>query len=351
MSMPGKKKRFWEIGRFLCLLAGAIFMSGCRGACPCADPPPYPSALARQKAEAIQRLLSAAAQRGDFSGAALVAEEGWIIYRNAFGLADTGKGEAFTPLHVFGLGTASETFTALAVLKLQEQGRLQVNDAAQHYLPGFPYENLTIEHLLSHTSGLSDGADQPAASGREVLERLRAQRPALGFQPGERFVHCRSGYELLAAIIERVSGKTYDDFLRHTVFTPAAMNRTFVRDGEVCSTVDDLFTLHRVLRSGRLLPAETQEKAYSPYILNGGEKSVAGYGWFVRATGDSPRAVWFGGQGGEYRVGYYREIDRDNVIVLLTDARRPPENLEALTRALVDILHGGDIDDSQPRVL
>ena len=158
----------------------------------------------------------------------LVAHKNEIIYRKAYGLANVELQTPMQPEHVFRLGSITKQFTAVAILMLEAEGKLSVADDLTKYLPDYPTqgESITIEHLLTHTSGIHNHTDDAdfldlARTDHTVQELidLFKDKP-LDFKPGEQWNYSNSGYILLGAIIEKVSGMPYADFIEQRIFQP-----------------------------------------------------------------------------------------------------------------------------------
>jgi CubicO group peptidase (beta-lactamase class C family) len=258
---------------------------------------------------------------GRFSGAVAVAVDGERIFAKGYGLADREGGRPNTVNTRFALASLTKQFTAAAVLKLEAEGRLRVEDPVSAYLPDYPRpqgDRVTIHHLLSHTSGipslwrLGDGLESVEPTREAIsLDELRSLFDSrdLLFEPGERFRYSNSGYVVLAAIIESVTGSSYADYLRDALFRPLGMKDTgcgpargdaipyrgyppaikaapvehaswSVGDGCAYSTVLDLVKWNAALRDDRLLPEGQRDKLFASHASIGPGRSYA-YGWFL----------------------------------------------------------------------
>lgn len=248
----------------------------------------------------------------------IVTKDGKTLYRKAYGMADVA---AKTPMQAdmaLRLGSITKQFTAVAVMLLADEGKLAVGDPITKYLPDFPEHGITIEHLLTHTSGIVNYTDKPgfgklmeqSLSQTQMIDTFR--NDALDFKPGTQFKYSNSGYFLLGAIIEKVSGTGYADFLRQRIFTPLAMQHSGYGDSEpagiarasghsagpngvqgsgpinmawpysagaLTSNVDDLARWNDAVRGGKLLKPESWKRVFSPYPLADGKTSDYGYGW------------------------------------------------------------------------
>jgi D-alanyl-D-alanine carboxypeptidase len=257
----------------------------------------------------------------DAPGAAVIARrDGKTVLRKGYGMADLELGVPLQPDMVFRIGSMTKQFTAVAILMLAEEGKLAVSDPITKFLPGYPTggKTITIEHLLTHTSGIRSYTDMPdfLANIRKdytvdaLMDHFKGEPP--DFAPGERYQYDNSGYFLLGAIIEKASGTSYEAFLKQRIFDVVGMTRTsldsssrviprrargYQKEGEVwknadwismtqpyaagamVSTVDDLAKWDAALYDGKLLRAETLEKAMTPHRLASGTPIEYGYGW------------------------------------------------------------------------
>ncbi|HYD91132.1 MAG TPA: serine hydrolase domain-containing protein, partial [Flavobacterium sp.] len=256
--------------------------------------------------------------------AVLVAKGGQVIYKKAFGAANLELNTPMKPEMVFRIGSITKQYTAIAILQLMEQGKLSLQDSLQQFIKDFPYKGhtITIEHLLTHTSGIIGydaldakipfilRMDLPPA---QIIDTLKKQ--PLQFTPGSRYNYSNSNYYLLGYIIEIISGKTYKEYLQQNIFTPLELSNTYYDDpnliipnrvsgyindngnyrnagylsmslvyaaGALASNVEDLFKWHQALYAYKLVKKETVEKAFTPYKLTGGQLSEYGYGWFIK---------------------------------------------------------------------
>jgi CubicO group peptidase (beta-lactamase class C family) len=262
-------------------------------------------------------LLNDRAQADEFSGVVLIARNGIPLMERSYGYASKGYGIRNHVDTVFNIGSMTKMFTAVSIAQLAERGRLRFDDVVSRFLPEYPRQvgdRVTIHHLLTHTSGMgsfwNSSFDAARASLRSVSDYLRlfADDP-LSFEPGARFGYSNAGYVVLGAIIERVSGMSYDDYVSEHLFQPAGMidtgawdldvdvpNRAvgYVRDsagdikehpaprtnvlvapakgspaGGSYSTVFDLLRFSQALQSHQLLSAESTQVLLQPRIRMG----------------------------------------------------------------------------------
>ena len=265
-------------------------------------------------------LLSKAYPADAPGASALVVRNGKVLLRKGYGMADLELGVPVRPEMVFELGSVTKQFTATAILMLQERGKLSVQDEITKYLPDFPThgQKITIEHLLTHVSGIPSytGLPEWPAKWREDLTvdqliGLFKDKP-LEFNPGTRWAYDNSGYVLLGAIIEKVSGKTYEDFVEQEIFAPLGMKHTFYNHneelvpgrvqgyekegdgyrrarylsmthpyaaGSLISSVDDLWIWEQGLSSGKLIRQASLDRMFTPAKLTSGINTHYAYGW------------------------------------------------------------------------
>jgi D-alanyl-D-alanine carboxypeptidase len=255
----------------------------------------------------IGAFLDGLAANDQFSGAALIALDGKPIWQGAYGLADRTRGIPNQIDTRFNLGSMDKMFTAVAIMQLVEQGRLSVDDKIADVLPDYPNrqvaETVTIHQLLTHTSGMGDWSESERFPDlHDQIRRVEDYLPLfvdtpLEFEPGDRFRYSNSGYIVLGLIIERITGQSYYDYVRASIFEPSGMTGTgayeldadvpnlargytrFAIDGSELdeitdyefaapmkggpsgggfSTVEDLLAFRNALLDGRLLsPAST----------------------------------------------------------------------------------------------
>ncbi|WP_338771475.1 serine hydrolase [Massilia sp. METH4] len=258
----------------------------------------------------------------DGPGIAVIAmKDGKTVFRKAYGAADVEKKQPLAADAVLRLGSITKQFTAIGILMLADEGRLALTDDITRFLPDYPTHGrrVTVEHLLTHTSGIVSYTGKPGfrtVMGKDVsvaegIAYFKDDAPE--FAPGTRFDYNNSGYFLLGAIIEKVSGQPYARFLDERIFRPLGMAHTgyegtasalrpvtgySVRDGQVrpseplsmawpyaagalVSNVDDLARWQSALLEGRLVRPETLRRAFTAYTLADGKAAPYGYGWFV----------------------------------------------------------------------
>ncbi len=319
---------------------------------------------ARPLSEQIDHYMQRIAARG-FSGALLVAKGNKVVLAKGYGLSDRERNLPVTQRTVFTVGSITKQFTATAVLKLQEQGKLNVHDPLTRYFPNVPPDKaaMTLHHLLTHTAGFPDAiGDDFEPIDREEFVSLALRTPLL-FPPGQRYHYSNVGYSLLGALIEQLSGQSYEQFLREWLFLPAGMTDTgyvlprweeerlahgyrgrrdwgTLRDrpwasdgpywhlranGGILSTVTDLYKWHVALEGGRILPDTLRQLLYRPYVREGPEAdSFYGYGWALFTTPRGTRLVAHNGGNGIFSADFLRFLDENVVVICLGNVAGSP---------------------------
>lgn len=195
---------------------------------------PGPTGRDAGLANDVDRIVAAYVQRGDFMGTVLVARQGTVVFRKAYGFADTAWRVPNTADTKFNIGSLTKQFTGAAVLQLVAAGKVRLDDPVTRHVPMAPaaWAPITIAHLLAHRSGLQGPggpADYPRGidatyTTRELVD-LVAAKP-LEFPPGTRFKYSNAGYYVLGHLIEQVSGQSYADYLRTQIFQPLGMGQS-----------------------------------------------------------------------------------------------------------------------------
>ena len=258
--------------------------------------------------------------------ALLVARDGEILYQNGYGHANIEHAVKVTPETKFRIGSITKQFAAAAILKLQEAGKLSVEDKLSKFLPDFPRgDEVTLHHLLTHTSGIHSYTSKPdfmktvtvETTPEELVNSFKDDE--FDFDPGENQTYCNSGYFLLGYVVEEVTGKSLGDYLQETFFEPLDMDHTGIHHwslileheatgysyeggtvkkaldwdmsraggaGALYSTVGDLYRWNEALFNGKVLKESTRRAAFTPATLKNGEMARGpgggyGYGWGI----------------------------------------------------------------------
>jgi CubicO group peptidase (beta-lactamase class C family) len=272
-------------------------------------------------ADKVDRAVQAAMRRHPIPGLALeIIRNGKCVKRAGYGLANLEWRTPVTPETVFEIGSITKQFTAAGILLLAQEGRLSLDDRIALHLKDTPesWKDVTLRHLLTHTSGIKnytalDGFGLAGHLTRAQFIRQLGTYP-LEFQPGEKWAYCNSGFNLLGYVIENVSGADYWQFMRDRIFSPLGMSRTAHRDprdiiplraggyqtnaagqfihrdcdltdlfaaGAIVSTVDDLARWNASLDTHKLLTAASEKEMWTPLRLNNGKTRDYGLGWHL----------------------------------------------------------------------
>lgn len=313
------------------------------------------------KAEAY---LSAAEKKGNFAGAVLVAQKGKILISKGIGLANFEHDVPNKPNTKFRIGSITKQFTAAAILQLQEQGKLNVQDPISKYVPDSPetWKGVTIHHLLTHTSGIPSYTDTPAyvkgmrekAKPLDFIKRFRDL--PLEFEPGSKMKYDNSGYFLLGIIIEQASGKSYETYLKENIFNKADMqdsgydwDTTILKNraagyegtgkdmrnaayldmsqpyaaGSLYSTVEDLYRWDRALNAEKILAKKSLEAMYTPALNN------YAYGWSISKSKEGKTVIGHGGGINGFNTMITRIPEEDVCVVVLSNVMPPKSGVIA----------------------
>jgi CubicO group peptidase (beta-lactamase class C family) len=348
----------------------------------------WSGAAGQTKIEKIDALMKLYNEYGQFNGSVLVAEQGRVIYKKGFGAADMEWDIPNEPDTKFRLGSITKQFTSMLVLQLVNEGKLRLEGRVTDYLPDYPKstgDRITIHHLLTHSSGIPNYTNFPSFFPTMSRDPYTPQAfirvfadSALQFEPGSKFSYCNSGYFLLGAIIEKVTGRSYEQVLTEKILEPLGMKNTGFDHhetilkkrarayekrsgsyqnaayldmslpyaaGSLYSTVEDLYLWDQALYTDALLPAGLKELLFKHYIRD--EGGWYGYGWAMRRTplGSSPDSVNTIGHGGGIN-GFNTLITRvppeKELVVLLNNTGGA--RLGAMNRAILGILHDKPYD-------
>jgi CubicO group peptidase (beta-lactamase class C family) len=285
-----------------------------------------------------------------FSGSVLIAREGKILLRKGYGMANRETQTPNTPQTRYRIHWVTMPFTALAVMQLQAAGNLDVQDSICRYIPDCPvhWQGITIHHLLTHTSGVSDtihpwGSEEDIpTTGLERVELIKRGEPY--FQAGDRLRYSSNGYLILGAIIEVISGQNYDEYLKQYIFHPSGMENSGYQGNSVAagykpdgsqapaldllfrysagglySTVEDLYLFDQALNAGELLDQEYLDLMFTGYAETPSMDFPGadyGYGWFIGETLNR-RVIFQGGAISGYTAGMMRFPDEGVTIIVL----------------------------------
>ncbi len=330
------------------------------------------------KATKIEEIVRLYSDYGGFNGSVLVSYEGEVIYKNGFGFANM---EWDIPNEVntkFMIASITKQFTALLILQLVAENKLELHKPISIYLPDYPKENgnqITIHHLLTHSSGLGN-SDEKHNKPKDMVRQF-AEIP-LKFPPGERFEYSNSGYTLLGYIIETITKKSYEDVLKDKIFKPLNMkssgfykHRPIIKNmssgyyrwygnyfdedhsdessayaaGAIYSTVEDMFLWDQAVNTETLLPEKYLELLFEKHIVD--SNAHYGYGWELRDkpignTSETVETIGHSGSIGGFRSLYTKIPSHDASIILLNNTSHSFRT--AITTAITGILYNKSYD-------
>jgi CubicO group peptidase (beta-lactamase class C family) len=341
------------------------------------------------KTEQLDELLNQYLEYGKFNGSVLVADQGRVVYKKGFGMANMEWDIPNQPNTKHRLGSVTKQFTAMLILQLVAEGKIDLQAPITTYLPEYNKANgdkITTHHLLTHSSGIPNYTAFPnffAEDSRnpytpdEFVKKF--ENKELEFTPGEKFNYSNSGYFLLGVLIEKLSGKTYAEMLQEKIFRPLGMhdsgydnhndilkNRatgyekngtSFVNSayldmsipyaaGSLYSTVEDLYLWDQALYTTTLLPQKYMDLYFKPYIPAFGNLQYA-YGWMVGNesignTTDSIAIITHGGGINGFNTIISRSPSNKSLVVLLNNTGGAP--LSEMTRSIIGIMNGKTYD-------
>lgn len=330
----------------------------------------------QNRSRQLQQLFDTLYAKHQFNGCVLVADAGTPVFQGAFGYADLDKK---IPLNLdtrFEIASVTKQFTAMAIMQLKEQGKLTYSDSIRKYFPALPYHGVTIRDLLHHTSGIQDFLGwtinqvdtSEVHSSEDIIERLPVNIPVASFAPGTAFSYSNSNYVLLAAIVAKVSGMSFRDYLQENIFNKIGMTSTQVYSkytarrplndyasgyawdaGDnkfvapesmvanryifylggvngaygISSTVKDLLKWDQALYTAQLVSPATLKDAFTPQLLKDssyagfGESMPYGFGWVLSADTSENTFVWHSGGFSGYTSLITRYTKRHLTVIVL----------------------------------
>lgn len=322
--------------------------------------------LAKSKSKQMDELLNGLFESNGPGGVALVVKDGKTVYRKAFGMANLELDVEMEPEHIFRIGSITKQFTAVATLKLAEEGKVDLNADITEYIKDYPTHGhkITVKHLLNHTSGIKSYTGMPQWTSEtrkqdfeltELIDYFKNE--PMDFAPGDDFRYNNSGYILLGHIIEVASGEKYADYIQNHIFTPLKMNSSsygstsrIIKNrasgydkademyknadflsmtqphaaGSLLSTVGDLHTWYQSVLNDEIISAESRKMAHTPETLNDGEVLDYGYGWGVGNIQGVPMIQHGGGINGFLSASLVLPEEKLFVAVLSNCNCNPP---------------------------
>ena len=258
-----------------------------------------------------------------FNGTVLYAEQGKMLYKKAFGIADFRTSSALQTTSAFNIASISKQFISMCIMILKEKATLSYDDDIQKFIPEFPYQNITIRNLMTHTSGLPEYEDLFVNTRRPLdtltneglIKMFAALKPPLNFATGTKWEYCNTGYVLLASVVEHVSKMTIEKFINKYIIVPLELSETYMYnvylpvpknhvygfeeingkqklndlffldgvmgDGNMYASMEDLYKWEQSLYTEKLVKKSTYAEALKPVHLNNDSVYPYGFGWFI----------------------------------------------------------------------
>ena len=347
----------------------------------------FPLLAVGQSSDQVDASIAPFLANNQFSGVITIALEGKIIYQKTTGYRDFASRTPLKKTDLFELASVSKQFTSMVIMLLQEKGQLQFDDPVEQYLD-IPYKNITIRHLLTHTSGLPDYQaimDQhwdksKVANNDDILAYLRRYAPPTRFVAGSQYEYSNTGYVLLASIAEKASGRDFTEICRTDIFQPLGMKDTDLRTpaersaiphfarghiadssqtiflpadsfpssnytiwlghregpGRISSTTNDLLKWDAALRNNRLIKKETLNEAYTPMLLNDGQISYYGFGWDIFDNQPNHTIVGHNGDNPGYKTQIIRSVFNGKTLIVLSN--NAPDKFDELIKTLQKLI-------------
>lgn len=305
-----------------------------------------------------------------FNGNVLVSKKGKVIYQRSFGYADFTTRKELDGNSVFDIGSIAKEFTAVGILLLKDKGQISYSDTLEKFFPDLPYTSITVAQLLTHTSGIPSGYElvekyfdhNRIATNDDLISLLKSKRPPPLFKPGENLMYSGTGFNLLACIIEKISGQTYNNYMNEQVFKPLKMMHTRVAnsprsagnipglatgyvysdslnkyisadhqpsgwtsyftgitgEGMILTTAGDLFKWDRALRNHTLLKEKTQQEMLTVHAEKKFPAVSFGYGIRV-GKNEMGNYVFHNGSFPGYLAMHLRYTDADITVIVLSN--------------------------------
>lgn len=333
-------------------------------------------------AEKLDTMFTRLNQTGAFNGSILVAKSGAILYQKSMGYCDKKNNCLLNDSSMFQLASVSKVITATAVLMLMEREQIDIEKPFAFYFPDFPYPAVTVKQLLNHRSGLpnyiyalNSEIYQPGykMSNDDMYSYLKVKNPKAYLKPDAHFNYCNTNYALLAMLVEKTSGKKFQQFLKEELFDPLGMKHTrtiadldlnaanvtkpydlkwkpvdfdasdyVLGDKSVYSTAYDLFLFSEALYQNKIIKPETQELAYTAYSK---EKKLSnyGFGWRIKDfNGTGKKEVFHNGWWHGYRSSFHRRLDDTLTVIMLSNQlNKAAYHTNLIYQILDDSVSGG----------
>jgi len=325
--------------------------------------------ISEAKIAHIDSLLNQLLEKRRFNGNAMVALDGFPIFKYSNGYADLYQKTPLNEHTVFQIASVSKGFTAMSVLILADRGQIILEDTVQKYIPEFPFERITIKQLLNHTAGLQNymyfvdhywDAEKPLTN-EDVLKLMNEHNPQLNFVPGRRHLYNNTGYAILALLVERVSGKRFYAFLEDEIFDPLGMDESFawnknvmdtikniatgftrrgwryriylhnpldevLGDKSVYTTVDDLLKWDQALYTDVLISDSLLKAAFTRSKTSRGYEFNYGFGWRLKED-EGKQVIYHHGLWNGFTSSLTRHVEDRLTLIMLNNTNAPAASI------------------------
>ncbi|MCJ8211206.1 beta-lactamase family protein [Mucilaginibacter sp. RS28] len=367
------------------------------------------SPIFAQKHQKLDSLFNTLDTARKFNGNVLVAEKNKVVYSRSVGFSQLNTPKRNTVNSAFQIGSVSKTFTATAVLQLVQQGKVHPDDPLTKYFPDFPYKNITVRHLLSHTSGLPDkeelffpliDADSNyMATNDSIIPALKRSAKPLAFAPGGQWRYNNLGFAILALLVEKVSGQSFADYLHRHIFLPAGMKSSYLLGSKpvdadqvtgyiirhhymddlepissskkvrrwsynlrllygptnIVSTTGDLMKFAAALDANKLLNRRMLDTMFTPFRFNDGSKAMPdgefgsasyGLGWFLPELSSLGKIVMHTGREPGFFTFFWHDSTHQRTVILLDNAESTGFGLAC--KEVLNLVYGQEIFKKEP---
>lgn len=328
----------------------------------------------------VDALVEPLVSANEFSGAIVMTRSGSVVYRRGFGMANHEAGIEFTPDTPCDGGSMAKTLTAAVIWELAEEGRVELDAQVTRYLPEYPHEETTVRHLISHSNGLPPyyeffdpffASDEVRTTGA-MLRVVGREAPRPSFPPGSRFEYSNFGFDVAALLMERVTGRSYEEVLRETYFDRLGMTRTFARPARFSDwpgvrtrgyrwkdgawepfdaydmeaflgasnlqfTASDLARWASANAAGTALPADVFAAGQKRSRIDGRPSPITGLSWYCD---DGGVKCYYTGSLNAFHAFAYWDRGRNESVAFVSNSSIPPWRVISLQRSLVDVLAG-----------
>jgi CubicO group peptidase (beta-lactamase class C family) len=336
----------------------------------------------------IDALVAPLVAANQFSGAIVLSRAGRPVYQRGFGVANHSAGLAFTPETPADGGSLAKTFTAAGVWLLVQEGRVDLDAPVTRYLPDYPHAQTTVRHLLAHSNGLPPYyeffdpyfAKDEVRTTSALLQVVAKQAPAPAFRPGTRFEYSNVGFDAAALVIERVTGQSYEAFLKERFFSRLGMTATFARPARLADWtgvrtlgyrwregawhVFDVYDMEAFLgasnlyfsaadlgrwasanAAGTAIPAAVASAGGAATVIDGKPSGINGLSWYCSDTGAH---CHYTGSVNAFHSLVYWDRSRNESVALVINSTMPPWAIVTLQRNLVAALAGRPVQPDTP---